>query len=112
MRDLDQNARAVACFRIASARSAMRKIDQDFDTLADDLVRPFAIKVYNESHPAGIVFVLRVVESLCLRRKRHASEYSFLQYHVNKNCAPVSISSSNFIFRRKFLKLKCSQRYP
>ena len=39
VRDLDQNAGAVARLRIAAASAAMRQVDQDLDALADDVVR-------------------------------------------------------------------------
>ena len=37
--DLDQDARAVAGFRIAAASAAMREVDEDLQALGDDVVR-------------------------------------------------------------------------
>ncbi len=39
VRDLDQNAGAVARFRIAAASAAMRQVDEDLQTLGDDVMR-------------------------------------------------------------------------
>ncbi len=39
VRDLDQDARAVAGLRIAAARAAMRQVDEDLQSLGDDVVR-------------------------------------------------------------------------
>jgi hypothetical protein len=84
MRDLNENAGAVARFGIASACAAVRQINKDFDPFADNVVRAFAIEIDDKSHPARIVFILRVIKPLGLRGKRHASEYSFWHYHVNR----------------------------
>ena len=39
VRDLNEDAGAVAGLRIAAARAAMRQVDQDLDALGDDVVR-------------------------------------------------------------------------
>ena len=64
VRDLDQHAGAVAGFRIAAARSAMRQVDQDLDALDDNVVRFLTVKVDDEAHAAGIVLVAGIVQSL------------------------------------------------
>ena len=38
VRELDENASAVACFRVATAGAAVRQVDQDLDSFADDVV--------------------------------------------------------------------------
>jgi hypothetical protein len=38
VRNLDQEARAVTCFRIAAAGAAVRQVDEDLDTFEDDVV--------------------------------------------------------------------------
>jgi len=59
--DLDQNARPVAGLRIAPARATMRQVDQDLDALQYDVVRTLPAQVHDESHPARVVFVARVI---------------------------------------------------
>ena len=84
VRNLDQHARAVAGFRIASASAAMRQIDQDLDAFLHDLVRLVAIQIHHEAHAAGVVLMTWVIESLFFGRVGHSSEYLSQQYHVNR----------------------------
>ena len=72
MRDLDQDAGAVARLRIAAASAAMRQVDQDLDAFADDFVGLFAVQIDDEAHAAGVVLVLGVVQPLL---ERIVSEY-------------------------------------
>src|SRR5882757_347165 len=64
MGDLNQDAGAVACFRIASASSAVRKADQDLDSLLDDFAALLTANAGDKSHPACIMLVGRVVQPL------------------------------------------------
>ena len=64
MRNLDQEARAVAGIVLASTRAAMVEIIERGQAVADDLVRFPAFQVDDEAHPAAIVFVSRVVQTL------------------------------------------------
>ena len=66
MRNLNQNARAVARLRIAARRAAMGQVDQHLKTLADNLVALFAANARDQPHAAGIVLIPRVIEPLCL----------------------------------------------
>ena len=84
MRDLNQNAGAVAGSRIATARAAVRQIDENFNAVADDLVRLLAAEVHDKAHPAGVVFVTGIVETL-RSRQAHVPEYLIVQYYVNRN---------------------------
>jgi hypothetical protein len=59
--NLDEDAGAVAGFRIAAAGSAVGQVDKDFDALVDDVVRLPAFDVGDEPDSAGIVFVPGVV---------------------------------------------------
>jgi hypothetical protein len=61
MWDLDQNTGAVAGSGVAAARSAVRQVDQDLNSLRDDLVRFLAVEIHDETHAAGIVLVAGVV---------------------------------------------------
>ena len=56
---LDQESRAVAGLRIASASPAVAKVDQDLKPLFNYLVGFPALDVGYDTHPAAIVFVLR-----------------------------------------------------
>ena len=64
VRDLDQDAGAVAGSRIAAAGAAVRQVDQNLDALEDDVVRLLALDIGNEADAAGIVLVARVVQAL------------------------------------------------
>ena len=64
VRNLNQDAGAVAGFRIAAAGAAMRQVDQDLNALDDDVVRFLTLDVGNEADAAGIVLVARIVETL------------------------------------------------
>ena len=66
VRNLNQDARAVARLRIAAAGAAMRQVDQDLNALQDDVVRLLALDVGDKADAAGVVLVARVVQSLRL----------------------------------------------
>ena len=68
MRHLDENARAVAGVRLATARAAMIEVHQNLQGVADQLVRLFALHVDDKAQAAGVVLELRVVKSLFRRR--------------------------------------------
>ena len=61
VRDLDENAGAVAGFRIAAAGAAVGQVDEDFDALDDDVVRLPSFDMGDEPDSAGIMFVPGVV---------------------------------------------------
>ncbi len=81
VRNLNQDAGAVAGLRVAARRSAMGEVDEHLKALADDLVAFFAADVRDEAHAAGIVFIARMIEALRLRstetaiRRFHGSLY-------------------------------------
>ena len=64
VRHLQQDAGAVARQWIAARRAAMHQVEQDIETLTDDVVRRLALDVRNEANAAGVVFMAWVVESL------------------------------------------------
>ena len=72
VRNLDQNAGAVAGLRIAAAGAAVRQVDQDLNALQDDVVRLAALDIGDKADAAGVVLVLRAVEALS---RRHASKW-------------------------------------
>ena len=67
IRQLNQDAGAVARQRIAAAGAAMHEVQKDIDSLFDDVVRRSAGDVGDEADATGVVLVARVVESSTLR---------------------------------------------
>jgi hypothetical protein len=75
--DLDQDAGAVAGFRVAPAGSAMGQVDQDLDALEDDVVRLVALDVGHETDAAGVPFVGGMIEALGCRETRRVMIIDF-----------------------------------
>ena len=71
--DLNQQAGAIAHQRIGANGPAVIQIDQDFEALADDLVRLSPLHVGNEANAARIVLVRRVIKALPLGHYRRHS---------------------------------------
>ena len=72
MRNLNQNARAVARLRIATRRSAMGEVDEHLKTLADNVMALFAANAGDQPHAAGVVLVARVIKPLRARNAKMA----------------------------------------
>ena len=68
VRDLHQDAGAVAGEWVCTRGAAMGQVFQNLDTVLDDCVARAALQVGDEADAAGIVLMLRIVESLRLRR--------------------------------------------
>jgi hypothetical protein len=68
MRDLNQQPGAVAGFGIASASAAMREIDQDLNSLLDNLMALLAANAGNEADPTGVMLEGWIVETLRRRQ--------------------------------------------
>src|SRR6266849_7162997 len=68
MRDLEENAGAIARLGIASAGPAVRQVEQHLDYLAYDFVTLVAANIGYKPDPAGIVLLRRMVEALGGRR--------------------------------------------
>jgi hypothetical protein len=64
VRDLNQDARAVAGIIFTSTCTSMIKIVEGSQAIPHELMRFTAFKVDDEAHPAAIVFVSWVVETL------------------------------------------------
>ena len=69
VRDLHQDAGAVAGARIGADRAAVLEIAEDGERVLDDLVRLAALDVGDEADAAGILVERRIVETL---RRRQA----------------------------------------
>ena len=67
VRDLDQDAAAVAHHRIGADGAAVGEVPEDREPLLDDGVRLHVLHVGDEADAAGVLLVLRVVESLARR---------------------------------------------
>ena len=64
VRNLDQNAGAVARLRVAAAGSAVRQVQQNLDALQDDVVRLLALDAGHEADAAGVALMARIVQAL------------------------------------------------
>ncbi len=67
MRDLHQDAGAIAEARVGADRAAMFEIAENAERIGDDLVRLLALDVGDEADAAGILFQARVVKAVGLR---------------------------------------------
>ena len=79
VRDLQQNARAIAQQRIGADRAAMVQIGEDFESAHDDRMAFPARDMRHHADAAGIVFVARIVEPVGGRREtggRHLLRHS------------------------------------
>ena len=70
MRDLGQHAATVAERRIRAHRAAVVEVDQDLQTLFEDVVRLAVLHVGDEADAAGIMLLGGIVEPLRRRRQR------------------------------------------
>ena len=64
IRHLDQDASAVARFRVGANGTAVLQIAQDVETVLDDLVALLVLDIGDEANAAGIFFVARVIQTL------------------------------------------------
>ena len=70
MRNLDENAAAVAELGVGAGRPAMVEVDENLQALLQDVVRLAVAKVGDETDAAGIVLPCGVVKALAARQKR------------------------------------------
>ncbi len=64
VRDLDEDAGAIAGLGIAAAGAAMGQVDEDLDAFGDNVVGFMAFDAGDETDTAGVMFVSGVVEAL------------------------------------------------
>ena len=69
VRDLHQDARAVAGQRVGAGGAAMGQVLEDLQAVLDDRVALAAFQIGDEADAAGIMLALRIVESLRRRRR-------------------------------------------
>src|SRR5262249_49195721 len=61
MRNLNQDAGAIAGFRITAARTPVRQADEDLDPLPDNVVRLVAFDTRDEAYTTGIVLKTGII---------------------------------------------------
>jgi len=71
--DLDQDAGAIALQLVCANRAAVSQIFEDAQPFFDNVVTFAALDVGDEAHAAGVMFIPRVVETLCVRLVRRLS---------------------------------------
>ena len=81
VRDLDQDAGAVARDRVGAHRAPVLDVAQDGDRVLDERVGLAALEIGDEADATGIVLPLRIEEPLGAREERHSS--GLLRSHDN-----------------------------
>ena len=100
VRDLHQDAGAVAGARIGADRAAVFEVAQDVQRVGDDLMRLLALDVGDEADAAGILFQRGIVESLgrrtpvCSRSCSRAGSAGFEAGSADSACVTM-FSRSN-----------------
>ena len=94
VRNLNQNAGAVARFRIAAAGAAMRQVDEDLDALFDDVVRLLAFDIGDKTHAAGIVLVASDRRDLAQLGVRPCLSISVLYWTINIRSVEILIDTT------------------
>ena len=95
MRNLDEHSGAIASLGIAAACATVREIDQDLNSLLNDLMALFAANAGDKAHAAGIMLVRGMIKTLrrrqtviCLpafqKSLREKSRWSFLGRETGK----------------------------
>jgi hypothetical protein len=63
--ELEQNTGPVPGIMFTAAGPAMGQVQQDLETLLNDLVGSLSFYIHDETRTAGVVLKLGVVETLC-----------------------------------------------
>ena len=84
VRQLDQDAGAVALQRIGARRAAMGQVPQDRQRLRYDGVPLLALDVGDEAEAAGIVLIRGIVQALPRRRPTRRSFRTFLHHDLTQ----------------------------
>ena len=84
MRNLNENAAAVAELGIGADRAAMVEVEQDLQAHLDDLVVRLIVELRDEADAAGVVLLGRVVEALGGRQQRIAAQHLALDRRARR----------------------------
>ena len=79
VRNLNQNPRAVADEGIRAHRAAVVEIDENLQTAGHDVMRFAALDIGDKSHPARVMLVTRIVQTLLLRSPHGEPHSKWLQ---------------------------------
>ncbi len=82
VRHLHQNARSIPCVAFASTGPAMAKIGENIQGLSDNIVGFSSSDVHHETHSAGFMFKLGIVETLLTRSSELATLFRFHRMRV------------------------------
>ena len=89
VRNLDQNAGAVAGLRIAAAGAPVRQIDQNLNALEDDIVRLVPGNIGHKTDAASIVFLLGIIEALSRRQAEKWILFTHFSVHSEYHGKPA-----------------------
>jgi hypothetical protein len=64
VRNLNQNTGAVAGFGIATARTPVRQVNEDLNTLLNNCVALLTANAGHETHATGVMLMRRIVKAL------------------------------------------------
>ncbi len=70
MRNLEQDARAIAGIRVAAACSAMGQIFQYLKGLTYNAMRFSTLNVHDETDAAGVMFLIWIIQPLSRRQAK------------------------------------------
>jgi hypothetical protein len=121
VRDLDENACAIAHQRVGTDSTAMSQVLEDEQPVLDDLVRLLPLHMRNEADAAGIVLVARVVKALRGRKTGGCDRRAFLGRfrsfassgaHFNnlRHRHPPSVRRTRWLFLRNSLQASSSRK--
>ena len=96
VRNLHQNAGAVAGARIGADRAAMFEVAENADRVGDDLMRLLALDVGDEADAAGILLQARIVKALGRRTPVVLARESGKCRPVSKPRSPTVLLSRCF----------------
>ena len=95
VRNLNENARPVACKRIGANRASVLQVQQDLQGVLHDLVAFHALDIRDQAEAAGIVLVGRMIEAL--RFGESCGRYSTCYLDTSRFQSWLHISSEVFV---------------
>ena len=91
MRHRKQKTRTVSGFRVSTSCTAVHEPLQDSNALKHNLVRSNIINIGDQADTAGVMFVGRIVKSLCVHKipfffSRKQARYYFCERRLQNSC--------------------------